>query len=438
MSYVAKSMQNRVIDLSANCYNKALEYCKNDSITDAVAKLSESLLLDKTNLKARNLLGLCYYRIGDIISAISQWKISVSIKMTDNIAVDYLKEVENSKLTNKMIEAVKLYNEALGYANDGNNSDMAIMCLKKAVYLNKDFTAALCLLSLCYIDRGNTSDAQSLLQKAYKIDKSDVRVIEYLNMSAVNKVSFFKNRNNKDEWDNTKPTTKAIKTIQSQKGNVFYFIGGILVTGLIVVALVVPSIIKSYSEELEKLEMKYNILQNDKETQIAKNDETILRLSEENESLKSKLYTTGAQELQQRVKSLSDIKTYFDEGNVEIASDKMLALNTSGFSAEVMNEYNALKALVLPMAAKKYYNTANELVDNGDAQAAQKYFDKCIKCTDNGDELRYSAMYQLGKIAVDLGDKNTAINNFNTVVDKHPVSSIKKEAAEYIEKLTQE
>ena len=46
--------------------------------------------------------------------------------------------------------------------------------------------------------------------------------------------------------------------------------------------------------------------------------------------------------------------------------------------------------------------------------------------------MRYSAMYQLGKIAVEQGDNQQAAKYFTTVAEKHPVESIRNEAAVFL------
>lgn len=124
--------------------------------------------------------------------------------------------------------------------------------------------------------------------------------------------------------------------------------------------------------------------------------------------MKSKLYTAGEQELQQRVRALADIETYYNEGSVGEAADKLLALSTSGFGQEAVNQYNQLKATILPAGAKYYYELGSSSQSKNDTDIAKTYFDKCIKCTGDGDEIRYSAMYQLAKIAEKAGDNNTA------------------------------
>ena len=172
MEYLSNKIQKRISSLSNKCYNIALELCDEGKISDAVVKLRESILLNKKNISARNLLGLCYYRLGSITEAFMQWKLSAKMKITDNIAVDLMVSAENDKDTPKMREAVKSYNEALAYAKDGN-TDMAIMCLKKALDMNKGLVPACDLLALCYMDRENNADAMHLLKRAVKIDGSE-------------------------------------------------------------------------------------------------------------------------------------------------------------------------------------------------------------------------------------------------------------------------
>ena len=46
---------------------------------------------------ARNLLGLVYYEIGEVVQALSEWVISANYQPEDNIATKYLKEVHNNR-----------------------------------------------------------------------------------------------------------------------------------------------------------------------------------------------------------------------------------------------------------------------------------------------------------------------------------------------------
>ena len=62
-------------------------------------------------------MGLCYYRLGRVANALIEWSISYKLKSTDNIAIDYIAELESAREADAMYEAITKYNEALSYAN---------------------------------------------------------------------------------------------------------------------------------------------------------------------------------------------------------------------------------------------------------------------------------------------------------------------------------
>ena len=147
--------------------------------------------MTKKNIDARNLLGLCYFRLGRVADALIQWTISYKLKRTDNIAVDYIAELESARESAAMYEAIEQYNEALSYANQGN-TDMAILNLKKALEKNKGLVDAMNLLSLCLIERGRETEAFKLSEKVLKIDSSNPIALRYNQLLKPEKRLFFK------------------------------------------------------------------------------------------------------------------------------------------------------------------------------------------------------------------------------------------------------
>lgn len=419
------SLQRKIQNLSVISYNKAIECCNEDRITEAIVALRESLEFDKKNIDARNLLGLCYFRLGRVADALIEWTISYKLKRTDNIAVDYIAELESAKEANAMYDAITKYNEALSFANQGN-TDMAILNLKKALEKNKGLVEAINLLSLCYIERGRESEAFKLAEKVLKIDKTNSIALRYYQLIKPEKRIFFK------------PKLTDSKSKQRKSGNLSYFFGGIAVSAIILGCMGLPAVVKNFNNKYDKLQVEFNVLQNNMNTEIENRTATINRLTEENEDLRSKLHTADNQELQQRVKLLADIQNYYNEGSVEEASEKLIALSTVGFSQEVLNQYSSLCKTVLPAAASQYFSEGKRASSNGNYASAKDYFNKAIKCTGEGDEVRYSSMYQLGRIADEEGDKTAALNYFKTVAEKHPVQSIKNEAQRYLDDVVNE
>lgn len=414
------ALQKKVTNLSALSYNRALELGREDRISEAISALRESLEYDKRNIDARNLLGLCYFRLGRIADALIQWTLSYKFKKEGNIAVDYIAGLESDRKTPDMYEAIALYNEALSLALQGN-TDMAILSLKKALVKNKNLVEAINLLALCYIQTGKESEAFRLSERAVAIDSTNATALRYYRMLKPEKKLFFK----------SKPRDSRPKC--SQRSTIWYFIGGAAAAAVLLGGLLLPAIVRNYKNDYDKLLTDYNVLSNNMNTELDNKTSTIERLTAENEDLRSRLYTADSQALQQRVRLLTDIKNYYDEGSIEEAAEKLIPLSTAGFSKEVLDQYSSLCKLVMPAAASHYFSLGRAAQQNGDNTSAREYFHKTIQCTYEGDEVRYSAMYQLGKIARAEGDTASALNYFKNVAEKHPVESIKNEAQKYVD-----
>ena len=70
--------EKRAFQLSNLYYNQGLERAGVRDLTGAVTKLRQSLLLNKRNTAARNLLGLVYLEMGEVVAALREWLISQS------------------------------------------------------------------------------------------------------------------------------------------------------------------------------------------------------------------------------------------------------------------------------------------------------------------------------------------------------------------------
>ncbi len=425
-----KNIEKRVKALSIKYYNDAIVFAKEDKLVYAIERLKKSVLYDKTNIRAQNLLGLVYYRMGRITDAYIHWSISAELSSDNNNAVTYLQDILNSMDFAEKSKAVLKYNEALGHVKQGNY-DMAVMRLKRGLDFNSKSVDILNLLAFSYMLMGENDKAYKYTERVLKIDKANPIARNYQKIIRPDRLTIFK----KDDTDNTnynKNTANAINKAKNNKGNIMYFFMGIAVTAVICGALIVPSMFKHYERNLGEYETNYAVLKNSTDTELAKKDESIKSLTEENESLKSKLDTAGTKELQDRVKTLADIESNFKEGNIEVAADRLVALNAQGFTGEVLEQYKRLCGTVLVSAAEKYFKKGQEEQDKENYDAAAELYDKCIKCSQNGGEIGYSAMYQLGKMADEKGDKASAVKYFTVVAEKHPVEAIKNEAATFL------
>ena len=147
-----------------------------------------------------------------------------------------------------------------------------------------------------------------------------------------------------------KSKSNGPKSRSRQGGNFSYFIYGVVICAVVLGCMGLPAIAKNFRSDYDKLQTDYNVLQNNMKTELENKTATIDRLTQENEDFRSKLHTADNQELQQRVKLLSDIKNYYDEGSVEEAAEKLINLSTAGFNQEVLSQYSSLCKTVLSAA----------------------------------------------------------------------------------------
>ena len=68
-------IQKKVEYLSKLYYNQGLEKASIRDLSGAVNCLKQSLTFNKRNIQARNLLGLVYFEMGEVVAALSEWVI---------------------------------------------------------------------------------------------------------------------------------------------------------------------------------------------------------------------------------------------------------------------------------------------------------------------------------------------------------------------------
>ncbi|HAV27697.1 MAG TPA: hypothetical protein DCX23_05185, partial [Lachnospiraceae bacterium] len=88
------SVQKQAIVLSGLYYNQGLEKAQVRDLSGAIDQLRRSLKFNKMNIPARNLLGLVYFEMGEVVAALSEWVISKNIQPEENIAVEYIENLQ--------------------------------------------------------------------------------------------------------------------------------------------------------------------------------------------------------------------------------------------------------------------------------------------------------------------------------------------------------
>ena len=173
-------MYKKIIMASNAYYNIGLEKANVRDLSGAVESLKMSLRFNKRNTEARNLLGLVYCEMGEVVAALSEWVISKNYQPEENRADFYLNSIQQNKGKLETInQTIKKYNQALIYCRQGSR-DMAILQLKKVLSLNPKLVAGHQLLALLYIQDKKFELAKKCLRNAGKIDVNNKVTLRYL------------------------------------------------------------------------------------------------------------------------------------------------------------------------------------------------------------------------------------------------------------------
>ena len=177
---MAIATYKKLESLSNFFYNDGLEKAGVRDLTGAIESLQQSLRMNKNNIDARNLLGLVYYEMGEVVAALSEWVISKNFRPEDNIADDYMDMVRNSPAKLEDInQTIKKFNIAYNYCRQ-DSLDLAVIQLKKVLSLNPGFIKAHLLLALLYLKAGNFDRAKVEAQKVLKLDTGNLMARRYL------------------------------------------------------------------------------------------------------------------------------------------------------------------------------------------------------------------------------------------------------------------
>ena len=173
-------IQKKVDYLSKIFYNQGLEKASIRDLSGAIACLKQSLMYDKRNIRARNLLGLVYFETGEVVSALSEWVISKNLQPTRNLASEYINKLQaNPNKLAAINETIKKYNHALMLCREGHE-DMPAIQLRKILTQNSKLIKGYHLLALIQMKNGEWNKARRILKKAARIDKTNTTTLRFL------------------------------------------------------------------------------------------------------------------------------------------------------------------------------------------------------------------------------------------------------------------
>lgn len=412
---------------SIKLYNKGLELANNQNISGATYLLEQSILFDKNNYKAQNLLGLIYYEKGQLPNALKHWIISVSIyENSENLAHGYMETLQkNGRELEKNNDAVHFYNQALEYLNQGSE-DLAVIQLKRALDYNSNFVDAHNLMALCCLEEKNFERAKYYVEKVLKMDKLNPFALRYaqeLNLTVDSQTVKRDKRKSKQikKTDSNPPLPTYNRQNQKLGGNYhfFSFLAGILCAAAVFLVLIMPAVSDAKDKSMEVLQAKITSAQDE----IGITPEELKTLREELETLKktNETYKTQIEE-QTKLADLQNAASLITEGNMEEASAKISAIDPTGLSTADKETYDSVKETSYPKAARSLYNKGKSAFLNNHYSEAQGHLENALKYA-SGEAFVDDALYYLGNIAEDKQDMETAKKYYQRILDEFPSSN---------------
>ena len=258
-------IQKKVDYLSRKCYNEGLEKASVRDLSGAIDCLKQSLIYNKHNIQARNLLGLVYFETGEVVAALSEWVISKNLQPSRNLASEYINKLQaNSNKLEAINETIRKYNDALNLCREGHE-DMAAIRLKKILTQNPKLIKGYHLLALVQIKEGEYNKARRTLRKAAKIDKTNTTTLRFLSeideQTGVSTRLDRQNKRSKKQVDSSE-SDMVIRTPQyKEKSRVslfFTLIAGFAAGLLAFYLLAVPAIRQGIYREANQQIVKYS------------------------------------------------------------------------------------------------------------------------------------------------------------------------------------
>lgn len=355
-------IQKKVDYLSKSFYNQGLEKASIRDLSGAIACLKQSLIYDKRNIKARNLLGLVYFETGEVVSALSEWVISKNLQPTRNLATEYINKLQaNRNRLNAINETIKKYNHALYMCREGHE-DMAAIQLRKILSQNPKLIKGYHLLALIQMKNHEWNKARRTLRRVARIDKTNTTTLRFLrevdeqtgvttNLEKKGKKGFFHSGGSKkQDTDILVPEQVVQQPVYRSRSRISLFF--ILMAGIVAGAgafwlLAVPAIrqgiykeanqqIVQYSESLASQAAELTKAQNDAKEATNSADEVTQQLT--SEQAKSTSY-------QALLQAYAD----YQQKNLDDA-----ALELQNVQADVLSD-----------AQKTIYNTISQAVSSG-------------------------------------------------------------------------
>ena len=424
----------KILMASNAYYNDALEKAGVRDLSGAIESLKISLRFNKLNIDARNLLGLIYYEMGEVVAALTEWVISKNYQPKDNLASRYLDEVQkNQARLDSVNQTIKKYNQALLYCKQ-NSRDLAIIQLKKVLSLNPKLVSGHQLLALLYIQEGRYDLAKKSLRNAGKIDANNTVTLRYL--KEANAALREQNPSKKQKNDELISYQSGNETIiqpkylkdNSAMGTILNMVIGIAIGAAITGFLVVPGVRRQ--------------VQNDAKAQVLDANNTVSSKNQEISTLQKQIddLTSQMTEVKDSAEgSENKISTYdqllsayasYSDGNIEAAGNALGNVNEEYLSDSAKSVYETINAQVNADYLESLYNQGYSDYNSQKFEEAATSLQKVVDMEETYKD--GYALYYLAQAYRKNNDLETAKIYYQKIVELYPGTERAANAQNYL------
>ncbi len=424
--------------LSNSYYNRGLEQAVVRDLSGAIESLKKSLKFNKYNTDARNLLGLVYYEIGEVVAALTEWVISKNYQPEDNLAEKYLGDIQdNPQHLQTINQTIKKYNQALMYCRQ-DSRDLAIIQLKKVLSLNGNLVKAHQLLALLYIQENKLELAKKTLRTAAHIDTDNTLTLRYLKeVNAMIKEQQSNKKKSKNPEDDLISYQSGNETIIMPKriketslaGSIGYVVIGLVIGVAATAFLVVPNVRRVAMSEANKQLVAAN------ET-IAENNQTISNLEKQIEKYEEAIDNAAqdSQSVQKKVDSYENLlQGYlaFEQNDVLSAGKYLNNVDSSHLSEASLELYTTMMTSINDRFIRELFNDGYAAYNTGDYDTAIE--DLLAVVTQDENYSDGYAAYYLAQAYRRNDDLDSAQPYYRFVVENYPGTDRAKTAQNYLD-----
>lgn len=419
---------------SNSYYNDGLQKAQVRNLSGAIISLRQALKLYKYNTQARNLLGLVYYEMGEVVDALSEWVISANYKPDDNLAINYLREIkENRSQLDAANQTIKKYNQALLYCRQ-DSRDLAIIQLKKVLSLNPKLVKGHQLLALLYMQEKQPEKAKRALRDAGRIDTDNTTTLRYL--KEVNRQLKEKGKDNKPKNDDLISYQSGNETIimpkrfrESSVGSTLgYILIGLLVGVAATVFLIVPGVKSTIKEDAKNSLLEAN-------DTISNNAITISDLQSQIADLQEQIDESKSKDSEEATKTatyeaLLNAYVAYTSNDTVSAGSYLEKVDASILTGQALDAYNSINETVSANYLEELYNEAYGYYTAYDYENAAESFQKIV---DQDESYRDgSAAYYLAQSYRKTENMDAAKTYYQYILDNYPGTEKANTAANYV------